>query len=69
MSKTEMEQVEAKLDELIGLCSRLEQENATLRAKEDSWHQERLRLLEKNDIARKRVEAMIERLKKIHTEA
>lgn len=69
MSNIAMEQVEAKLDELIGLCTRLEKENATLRAKEDSWQQERLRLLEKNEIARTRVEAMIERLKKIHTEA
>jgi len=57
--------VEARLDELIAHCESLENENATLRAKEAEWLQERARLIEKNDLARNRVEAMIERLKNI----
>jgi len=68
MTEQALKDVEAKLDELISLCNRLEKENATLKAKEEGWQQERARLLEKNEIARNRVEAMINRLKNLETE-
>lgn len=68
MTSQTLKDVENKLDELISLCNRLEKENATLKAKEESWKQERTRLLEKNEIARSRVEAMIARLKNLETE-
>ena len=68
MTEQALKDVEAKLDELISLCNRLEKENATLKAKEESWQHERARLLEKNEIARNRVEAMINRLKNLETE-
>ena len=68
MTEQALKDVEAKLDELISLCNRLEKENATLKAKEESWRQERTRLLEKNEIARTRVEAMINRLKNLESE-
>lgn len=57
--------VEARLDELINRCEHLQKENATLHAKESNWQTERARLIEKNELARARVEAMIERLKNI----
>lgn len=60
-----LHEVEARLDELISRSERLGKENATLRAKESNWQLERARLVEKNDLARARVEAMIERLKNI----
>ncbi len=69
MSKDLLEQVESKLDDLIRLCQRLEKENATLKAKEAGWEQERKRLVEKNEIARKRVEAMIQHLKALESES
>ncbi len=68
MSAT-LKDVEDKLDELITRCNRLEKENATLQAKEQSWKQERKRLMEKNEIARTRVEAMIQHLKDLETES
>lgn len=68
MSANLLKDVEAKLDELIQLCNRLEKENATLKAKEQGWQQERARLLEKNDIARTRVEAMIKHLKEMEAD-
>ncbi|TVZ37521.1 cell division protein ZapB [Alteromonadaceae bacterium 2753L.S.0a.02] len=58
-------EVEHKLDQLISLCSHLEQENANLRAELGDWKQERARLIEKNELARSRVEAMISRLKNL----
>lgn len=57
--------VESQLDELIELCNKLSRENELLRAREENWQQERARLVEKNDIARTRVEAMITRLKSL----
>ncbi len=69
MSDKLLKSVESRLDELIDLCHQLEKENATLKAKEQGWQQERQRLVEKNEIARKRVEAMIEHLKNLETES
>ena len=59
----EIKDLEAKIDELIQLCDELEQKNATLRSNEQDWAKEKTRLLEKNDMAKTKVEAMIMRLK------
>ena len=64
-----LHEVEARLDELISLCDRLEKENSTLRSQETDWQQERARLIEKNELARNRVEAMITRLKSLEAES
>lgn len=60
--------LETKLDRLILLTSRLQQENTELKAREHAWQQERVRLIEKNELARSRVEAMITHLKSLDTE-
>lgn len=60
--------LETKLDRLILLTSRLQQENSELKARENAWLQERVRLIEKNELARSRVEAMITHLKSLDTE-
>jgi cell division protein ZapB len=60
--------LETKLDRLILLTNRLQQENAELKARESAWLQERVRLIEKNELARSRVEAMITHLKSLDTE-
>jgi cell division protein ZapB len=39
-----------------------------LKARESAWQQERVRLIEKNELARSRVEAMITHLKSLDTE-
>jgi cell division protein ZapB len=57
--------LESKLDKLILLCNRLQQENAELKAQESDWKRERVRLVEKNELARSRVEAMISHLKNL----
>lgn len=69
MSRKLLLDLEGKLDELIGLCTSLEKENTKLKAREETWQQERTRLVEKNEIARSRVEAMIARLKSIGQES
>ncbi len=60
--------LETKLDRLILLTSRLQQENSELKTRESAWLQERVRLIEKNELARSRVEAMITHLKSLDTE-
>jgi len=69
MAKEQLNSLEHQVDQLIYHCTQLEQENAGLRAKESGWIKERDKLIEKNDIARTRVEAMIERLRALETQS
>ena len=59
----EMTKLERWVDELIQTCERLGKENRMLRAQESDLMVDRERLMEKNELARDRVEAMIMRLK------
>ena len=60
---TELASLEAQLQELLEICQRLKGENASLRDQTTSLVTERASLIEKNEMARSRVEAMINRLK------
>ncbi len=62
-------ELEKKLDQLILICARLDRENKELKERESNWLHERTRLVEKNELARSRVEAMIGRLKNLETES
>lgn len=68
MSDDLLRALENKMDQLIHLCHQLQQENAQLKTRESEWQQERNRLIEKNELARSRVEAMISHLKNLDTE-
>ena len=68
MSDALLAQVEARLDELVRRHRQLEMENLALRQKEEAWSTERTRLIEKNDIARARIEALIGRLQQFETD-
>jgi len=63
MEITDLQVLEAKIDELIALCHQLAEENRTLREQQSTFIAERTALLEKNALARSRIEAMITRLK------
>jgi len=64
-----LEQLEDKVDALIERCRNLELEVESLRSKESAWQSERTRLIEKNETARTRVEAMITHLKNLSSES
>ena len=64
-----LQNVEKKLDQLLNLCDELQQENQHYKDQESDWNLERSRLIEKNEVARTRVEAMITRLKSLETDA
>ncbi|MEJ6591956.1 MAG: TIGR02449 family protein [SAR86 cluster bacterium] len=59
----EIKDLEAKIDELILLLDEVEHKQAMMTAERSSWQIERSRLLEKNELAKNKVEAMIMRLK------
>ena len=59
----ELERLEKRLDELLVTCRRLQDENVSLKQRQDSLVEERARLIHVNEQVRSRVEAMITRLK------
>lgn len=63
MSERLIAEVEAKLEQLIQRCQQLDAENRNLRRQEQEWTSERTRLMEKNELARSRIESLITRLK------
>ncbi len=59
----ELRRLEKRLEELVVVCRQLQEENQSLRQRQDSLINERASLLQKNEQVRGRVEAMIGRLK------
>ena len=60
---TDLQALEAQVDELIQTCEQLSDENRALRDQQSTLVAERASLIEKSELARSRVEAMIARLK------
>ena len=63
MEKLDLQSLEAQVNALIQICNQLADENRVLRETQTHLIAERADLLEKNAIARDRIEAMIARLK------
>lgn len=55
--------LEDRIDDLIGVCRRLREENEGLRVSRESLLQERTKLAEKNKLAKSRLESIVDRLK------
>lgn len=65
----QLQRLEERIDELLALCRRLRRENQTLRAGQQGLQQENVRLAEKTQVARVRIEAIIGRLKALEHSA
>ncbi len=63
MAELDLEKLEKRVEDLIGTCARLHDENRSLRSQQQHLVAERATLIEKTELARSRVEAMISRLK------
>ncbi len=63
MEKLDLQSLEAQVNALIQICNQLADENRVLRETQTHLIAERAELLDKNAIARDRIEAMIARLK------
>ena len=59
----ELKRLEKRVDALVGVCDQLQDENKSLKQRQDVLTAERANLLQKNEQVRARVEAMIGRLK------
>jgi len=64
-TEDDLRQLEQRIDDLIGTVGQLKNENTNLRQQQDRLVSERSRLIEKTEMARSRVEAMISRLKSL----
>ena len=65
---TDSDKFEEKLDRLIEFCQQLKQENQALREREAGLVGERNQLIEKNEMARQKIETMINRLRNLSAE-
>ncbi|OEY65672.1 TIGR02449 family protein [Marinobacter sp. X15-166B] len=63
MDQSELQALADKLDRLIAHCQKLERDNAAFRGLQDDWVRERAQLIQKNDLAKSKIEAMIGRLR------
>ena len=59
----ELKRLEKRVDALVRICDQLQDENKSLKQRQDTLTGERATLLQKNEQVRSRVEAMITRLK------
>ncbi|MEJ2115482.1 MAG: TIGR02449 family protein [Gammaproteobacteria bacterium] len=69
LSEQDLKGLEIRVSELISTCEELKKENRLLKLQQDSYSSERATLIDKNEQARKRVEAMITRLKSMEVSA
>lgn len=69
MEDTDIKMLELRVDELIQRLTAIKNENRSLRESQSTLITERARLIEKTELARSRVEAMITRLKAMEQES
>ena len=63
MEDADLQKLTAKFEQLIQRVEQLKAHNRLLLANEKAWRDERGQLIEKNELARHKVESMILRLK------
>jgi len=64
-TEDDLRQLEHRIDELIDTVGSLKNENTSLRQQKDKLVTERPQLIDKTELARSRVEAMISRLRSL----
>ena len=65
MSQNTLQELAEKLDSLISYSEQLKRDNELFKQREHQWQLERNRLIEKNNLARNRVESMIAHLRSL----
>ena len=69
MEHNDLQALMSRLESLIGRVEQLKRQNGLLLAQEKTWREERASLIEKNEIARRKVESMISRLKALEQDS
>lgn len=62
MKQPDLTSLQQKIDKLISINDELRQQNTALKVAEARWQAERSKLIQQNEVARKKVSDMIERL-------
>lgn len=65
--EVDLKALEVRVEELVRACEYLKEENKTLKVTQENLVAERATLVEKTELARTRIEAMIGRLKSLET--
>jgi len=68
MEKDTIQQLEQQVDELLRASRRAREENRLLKSQQTAWLAERAQLVEKTELARSRIDKMVERLKQLDDE-
>ena len=63
MSEESFNTLSGKVDDLIDLCAEMKRENKVLKADKSTLQHERQRLLEKNQVAKTKLQSVLNRLK------
>ena len=69
MEDTDLQALMKRVELMLRHAEQLKSQNALLLAQEKSWRGERAHLIEKNEIARQKVESMISRLKALEQDS
>ena len=69
MQENELQALMGRFELLIERVEQLKRQNALLQAQEKSWREERAHLIEKNEVARRKIESMIVRLKALEQDS
>lgn len=67
--ENDLQALMSRFEQLIERVEQLKRQNALLVAQEKSWREERAHLIEKNEIAKRKVESMILRLKALEQDS
>ena len=65
MEETTTAALTSRIDDLIALCATLARENQALQKEQAAWRAERTRLIERNELAKSKIDAMIGRLRSL----
>ena len=68
MEKEAIQQLEKQVDELLGIGRRTREENKLLKTQQAALLAERAQLIEKTNLARNKIDSMIDRLKAMDDE-
>ena len=68
MEKAELQQLEQQVDDLLHVSRRMRDENMLLKSQQSAWLAERAKLVERTELARSRIDKMVERLKQLDSE-
>ena len=65
MDEMDFTALEARVDDLIALCEKLARDNKELREQQTLWEAQRAKLIERNELAKAKIDAMIGRLRSL----